>query len=299
MRFTPSPGILVALAMGLLGARAGEPGYVNPDGSIAIVGYNDMDDLIARWDPLVEASHPGIRFKPDLPSTRSAPPALARGASLLAPMGAEMSEDQLAPFIAADGRPPVAVRVAHAKGYRISNGGLTVTGIKLAYWHYLWSSGQRDLADRFAQSALTPDLTNGNAILGDIPDSSEPGRPILANNRPMRAKLARVERLLAGYPSTGIDYVNIHWYESGPEELAEVTNWLSRATGLPVICNEMGQFSYSPETVTALLSEAESLRMAYIFWFANDGRGRARGLAGEDDTPGENGMAFRAFVTSH
>ena len=114
MRFTPSPGILVALAMGLLGARAGEPGYVNPDGSIAIVGYNDMDDLIARWDPLVEASHPGIRFKPDLPSTRSAPPALARGASLLAPMGAEMSEDQLAPFIAADGRPPVAVRVAHA-----------------------------------------------------------------------------------------------------------------------------------------------------------------------------------------
>lgn len=104
--------VLAALLLGE--ARAARPGYVNPDGTVAIVGYNDMDDLIARWDRLYEGLHPEVRFKPDLPSTRSAPPALARGASLFAPMGAEMSGDQIAPCIAADGRAPIMIRVAHA-----------------------------------------------------------------------------------------------------------------------------------------------------------------------------------------
>jgi hypothetical protein len=193
-----------------------------------------------------------------------------------------------------------AVQVAHAKGYKISNGGLTVTGVKLAYWHHLWVTGQHEAADRFATVALDSSLTNNHQIVGDVPDSADPGRPILAQGKVMREKLARVERLIAGYPATGVDYVNIHWYESGPQELRDVVTWLSQTTHLPVISNEMGQFSASPETVTALLSEAEALHLPYVFWFATDGRGRAVGLAGDDGAPhGANADAFRAFVAAH
>jgi hypothetical protein len=192
-----------------------------------------------------------------------------------------------------------AVQVAHARGYRISNGGLTTTGVKLAYWHHLWITGQRQVADRFARDTLTPGLTHNQVILGDIPDSADPARPVLGQNEQMRSNLARVEALIAGYPRTGVDYVNFHWYESGPEDLRGVATWLRETTRLPVICNEMGQFSASPDTVTALMSMAVSLRMPYVFWFALDGHGAAVGLADESGVPRANGAAFKAFVASH
>jgi hypothetical protein len=192
-----------------------------------------------------------------------------------------------------------AARVAHAKGYKISNGGITTTGVKLAYWHHLWLTGQHGAADSFAQSALSPALTHGHAVVGDIPDSADPHRPILANWAPMRNKLDRAEILIAGYRATGVDYVNFHWYEDGPDNLRAVATWLSQATGLPAICNEMGQASESPETVTRLLGMSESLHLAYVIWFAIDGSGKAVGLADQDGALRPNGQAFRAFVSSH
>lgn len=193
-----------------------------------------------------------------------------------------------------------AVRVAHARGYRISNGGLTSMGVKLAYWHHLWLTGQRRAADQFAADALTPALNHGLDLRADVPNSSDPGRAVLGRNAAVRAKLARAEALISGYPATGVDYVNFHWYENGPEDLRAVATWLGQATNLPVICNEMGQFSDNPDTVTALLAEAVSLRLPYVFWFAPDARqGVAVGLADDDGTPRANGAAFRAFVAAH
>ena len=193
-----------------------------------------------------------------------------------------------------------AVQVAHARGYRISNGGLTSMGVKLAYWHHLWLTGQRQAADSFAADTLTPELNHGLIIRGDIPDSRAPFRAVLGHNALIRAKLARVEALLAGYPATGVDYVNFHWYENGPEDLRAVSTWLSQTTHLPAICNEMGQFSDNPDTVTALLSEVVSLRLPYLFWFAPDARqGVAVGLANEDGTLRANGLAFKAFLAAH
>ncbi len=88
--------------------------YLTRDGTIAIIGYNDMAEMIEAFDTLFAAAHPGFRFAPTLLGTRSAPPALARGESAFAPMGAEFSPKELADYRAATGHEPLVFRVAHA-----------------------------------------------------------------------------------------------------------------------------------------------------------------------------------------
>lgn len=87
--------------------------YVSADGAVRIVGYNDMAGIIARWDAAFSALHPGVRFAPDLKSTRSAPPALIAGTSALAPMGAAFTPEDLAAYRQAVGGEPLMIRVAH------------------------------------------------------------------------------------------------------------------------------------------------------------------------------------------
>jgi hypothetical protein len=193
----------------------------------------------------------------------------------------------------------LAVRVAHARGYEISNGGITTEGVELAYWHYLWMNGDRAAADAFARSSLSSPVARRRAIAIDLPNSADPGLPILARTPLMRDKLARAETLIAGYRATGIDYINFHWHESGPGDLRAIATWLSQTTGLPAICNEMGQFSNNPDMVTAMLGEAESAHLAWIVWFYIDGHGPAVGLVDPNGALRANGQAFRAFVVSH
>src|SRR6266576_2459030 len=53
--------------------------YTGGDGAIVVVGYNDMRDMLEALLPLFAAAHPDIRIGLDLPGTRFAPAALARG----------------------------------------------------------------------------------------------------------------------------------------------------------------------------------------------------------------------------
>ncbi|MDB5493030.1 MAG: hypothetical protein JWP86_367, partial [Phenylobacterium sp.] len=87
--------------------------YLTPDGAVRITGYNDMRGLIEAWDTAFVAANPAVRFAPDLPSTRSAPPALIAGRSALAPMGAEFTAADLAAYRRAVGSTPLVIRVAH------------------------------------------------------------------------------------------------------------------------------------------------------------------------------------------
>ena len=88
--------------------------YVGADGAIVVVGYNDMRDMLEALVPLFAAAHPYIRIGLDLPGTRFAPAALARGESAFAPMGAEFTPTQLAEYRATVGADPLEFRVAHA-----------------------------------------------------------------------------------------------------------------------------------------------------------------------------------------
>jgi phosphate transport system substrate-binding protein len=87
--------------------------YVTPDGAIAVVGYNDMEEMLDTLGLRFSALHPGLRFALNLKGTRTAPPALARGESAFAPMGAEFSPGQMAEYVAVTGHEPLMFRIAH------------------------------------------------------------------------------------------------------------------------------------------------------------------------------------------
>jgi phosphate transport system substrate-binding protein len=95
-------------------ANPSDAGYVNGDGAIVIVGYNDMRELLEAISARFVAEHPGARIVLDLPGTRFAPAALAADTSALAPMGAEFTPAQLALYRKTTGGDPLEFRVAHA-----------------------------------------------------------------------------------------------------------------------------------------------------------------------------------------
>ena len=87
--------------------------YVNADGAIAIIGYNDMLEMLTALNARFVTVHPGFAFSLMLKGTRTAPGALSRGESVFAPMGAEFSPSELAAYRAATGHEPLVFRIAH------------------------------------------------------------------------------------------------------------------------------------------------------------------------------------------
>jgi phosphate transport system substrate-binding protein len=92
---------------------AGPASYLTVSGAISIVGYNDMREMLEALDELFGRDHPDAHFALSLKGTRTAPAALASGRSLLAPMGAEFSPEELATYRREVGSDPVVFRIAH------------------------------------------------------------------------------------------------------------------------------------------------------------------------------------------
>jgi phosphate transport system substrate-binding protein len=88
--------------------------FAVPREPVKILGYNDMREMLEPLVRYFEAVHPGLRIDLELPGTRFAPAALARGESVLAPMGALFTPEQLAQYRGLNAEDAVAFRVAHA-----------------------------------------------------------------------------------------------------------------------------------------------------------------------------------------
>ena len=87
--------------------------YLTAEGTIAVVGYNDMAEMLEALTARFTALHPGIHFALNLKGTKTAAPSLMRGESAFAPMGAEFSPNELAEYRAATHSVPRMFRVAH------------------------------------------------------------------------------------------------------------------------------------------------------------------------------------------
>jgi hypothetical protein len=192
-----------------------------------------------------------------------------------------------------------AVEVAHPLHYKVTNGGLTYMGLNLAYWDYLWTSGQHAAADRFALAAFDPSVTLLKDVLGILPNSQNPNRPILGTNAGLKAILAKSQALIVGYHATGIDYINVHWYQAPPAAMDQSIRWLEQQTGLQAVSGETGQYWLSGDIIPGILNETIALGMPYVIWHADDHVGKAIGLATPDGTLQINGKAFESFVSTH
>lgn len=111
--FLPLTAAQAARARLQLMQPAGSAPYLTASGAISIVGYNDMREMLEALDNLFDREHPDAHFALTLKGTRTAPAALAAGRSLLAPMGAAFSPEELAAYRHEVGSDPVVFRIAH------------------------------------------------------------------------------------------------------------------------------------------------------------------------------------------
>jgi hypothetical protein len=211
----------------------------------------------------------------------------------------QVGNEEVAPIFFAGTMPQyvaqlnATVPVAHARGVKVTNGGLTSDPVALLTWQDLVVHGHAARADRFAALAFS---TPGQAwILRDLR-----AKPFKGLSRPaLQAAWDRAKQLIPAFRASHMDYVNFHWYHDESRALGPVVRYLRRATRKPVVTTEIGQHNTDPSVVLDhLRTTVSKLHLPFVVWFDADGI-PARGL---HDAPGQlrpNGLVFKAFVTLH
>ncbi len=193
------------------------------------------------------------------------------------------------------------IQVAHSKGLKVTNGGITVREICLIIYDDLLQSGQKDKAISFAQKAFPPNFAT--RLSGD-------GDPM--RNPQISRQIEFGRKIIAAYKDLDLDYVNFHWYEPvqargknidkssisfDPSTFAFVVNYIKEKTGKPVMTNEFGVLDPSPDLVRGLLKAAKDANLSYaIFYSADGGEGKAVALQNAGGDLRDNGNAFKDFV---
>lgn len=179
----------------------------------------------------------------------------------------------------------IACRVAHDRGIKCTDGGLSYKTAALITW---------DLLNRtpLTQTATNP-ADNYRAQVGDLAEFFTTDNTLT----PLGAeRLARGWAFMGEFRGVGLDAVNLHWY-GPPQAMAETIRAFSFLSGLPVLSGEMGDRVGSPENVGAALDVARNYLLITI-WFSpvNDAPFQAVSLINPDGTLRPQGQIYRGFV---
>jgi len=175
-----------------------------------------------------------------------------------------------------------ACEVAHDAGIACTNGGLVSSLVAGLVAERYTEGGEPDRAAAYLQRTL-----------GD--------KARRFSSAKAREQISKGRALLAGYRAAGADFVHFHWYIDDADALREAVAYLTEASGLPAVTNEIGQQKNErPEQVRAMLSTLQELRIPLAVWFSMDvpGFGGARALTDRDGRLRPNGEAFKSFVAS-
>ncbi len=200
-----------------------------------------------------------------------------------------------------------AIPIAHTRGIKITNAGLTEVPFNLYVWNYYYNViHDTTKATNFYNAALGPGffttyptLTSTNQSKLDIAKTLIDGTV----NHP-------------GYKDLAIDYLNLHWYHAPggviADELAtfeEAAGVLAGITGKTVISNEMGARitafgqSLPANTITSMMTSFhQTLMMPYVVWYSGPGPAPGPYPVALSDTNGNlttEGNEFRSYVTTH
>jgi len=162
-----------------------------------------------------------------------------------------------------------AIDVCHARGIKVSEGGLNSQRISMLIYQQYVNEGDQEKADEWADKALVEKNVRVAEGKG-IPDAI--------------AKLEETRQMLEAYATMDLDFVNLHWYEpikanmdqtvTSNGVLETIADYLREQTGHTVISNEFGQNNDIPTLVS---SQAEGFRRAR-FKYAIDWSGE--GISG-------------------
>ncbi len=195
-----------------------------------------------------------------------------------------------------------AIEVAKPKKIKITNGGITARVATLLAWDDYYQRGLRTEAADFARRSMP------SAIAADLPDMKK--YPSLRKN------LDQAKQLVAAYKTLDMDAVNFHWYEPiaqrenmaqtpdlpalttvDTKALGEVIDYFARATGKPVVTNEIGTINRSSNIVQQVMQKTLDAKMSYVLWYSGDGGlGDAVALHNGDGSLRVAGTGFRDFI---
>jgi hypothetical protein len=186
-----------------------------------------------------------------------------------------------------------AVRVGHARGIPVTNGGITARPLALLTWQAYRERGQQARADDFARRAFS--RAGDRWIQQDLLR-----RPFQGLRRQtLQTAWDKAKALIPAFRRSRMDYVNFHWYIDDHRALREAVAYLRRATGKPVVTTEIGQHNTDPSVVTGhLRTTIAQLRLPLVIWFDFDGM-PALGLHDQPGVLRPNGEAFRRWVATH
>ena len=142
-------------------------GYIMPDGSLRIVGFDDMAGMVAKWDEEFTITHPGIRFTPILNGNGTAIPAITYDMAIFAPEGGGATLLELLPYekIYGSKKDPVAaliIRVGHGSLNPAAK--MSPLGIIVNKSNPIKSLTKEQVASIFSTGSGTGDVTNWSQI---------------------------------------------------------------------------------------------------------------------------------------
>jgi phosphate transport system substrate-binding protein len=150
-------------------------GYVMPDGSVRIVGFDDMAGMVAKWDQEFTRTHPGIKFTPMLKGNGTAIPAITYDMTAFAPEGGGATLLELLPYekIYGSKKDPVAaliIRVGHGSLNPAAK--MSPLGIIVNKSNPIKSLTEEQVASIFSTGSGSSDVTNWSQIGmgGDLAD---------------------------------------------------------------------------------------------------------------------------------
>jgi phosphate transport system substrate-binding protein len=137
--------------------------YLMSDGSVRIVGFDDMASMVATWDAEFTRTHPGIRFTPILKGNGTAIAAITYDMAAFAPEGGGATLLELLPYekIYGSKKDPVAaliIRVGHGSLNPAAK--MSPLGIIVNKSNPLPSLTVEQVASIFSTGSGTGDTTN-------------------------------------------------------------------------------------------------------------------------------------------
>jgi hypothetical protein len=188
-----------------------------------------------------------------------------------------------------------ATTVAHARGIKISDGGIHPRAI----CYFIWQ--------RYTQNSRIVQATTWMDSTMDMQMQYAAKHPEKTDNT-IRIYWNRVDTLLNAFKDMNIDYVNLHIYEAInnvgtgyitiPGCITTMAQYVRQRTGKPVMSNECGQHNSYPTCVTTMMQAFVDGVYKYAIWYNGEGN-HAVALINSDGTLRSNGEAFKTFMSTY
>ena len=183
-----------------------------------------------------------------------------------------------------------AVDVCHSYGVKVSDGGLHTGMVCILVYKDYVNRGLQSKANDFANRALTSQYLKAAQGKG---------------TSDINVKLDKTKQQIDAFKNIALDYVNFHWYQPtslSPNDntasqgvVKEIADYLRRATGKQVLCNEFGQYNQSSALITSMVDQLKLAGLTYGVVFSGNAGNGAKPLNNGKQLL-SNGIAFRDAV---